>query len=153
VYKYNLDGKQAERDQQKMQVSKSFGITLVVIPYWWKHSKNFLYNQIVSQRPDLLQDYKPRGIDFISQPKAIAKQTTYIPLRSVDFDEETNDPTGLYDISLIILILYSWMSELQVGQRVFWNGNQLRSRAGIPVNISKDLTKDLPLFPIEGILR
>jgi hypothetical protein len=51
-YKWNSAFAQ-DRDQQKKIVSKEAGITLVVIPYWWNHSYSFLYDTLVSQRPDL----------------------------------------------------------------------------------------------------
>jgi hypothetical protein len=50
---YNQDSKQSERDKRKQLVSKEAGIHLVIIPYWWQNSQQFVWSRVAEQRPDL----------------------------------------------------------------------------------------------------
>jgi hypothetical protein len=40
-----------------LNLSKNSGISLIVIPYWWNHSEDFLRAKIAEQRPDLVQHF------------------------------------------------------------------------------------------------
>jgi hypothetical protein len=53
VLYFGLDDTQASRDKRKAELSKLNGITLIVIPYWWQFSKDFLYTLIAKLRPDI----------------------------------------------------------------------------------------------------
>jgi hypothetical protein len=50
---YRTDRRQPLRDKQKELVSQEAGITLIVIPYWWRHSEAFVLSETIKRRPDL----------------------------------------------------------------------------------------------------
>jgi len=48
------DGKSHQlRDDEKSRVCKSLGITLVEVPYWWRHDKESIMAILQKCRPDI----------------------------------------------------------------------------------------------------
>jgi hypothetical protein len=99
VLYYNLDGKQVERDNQKKLVSEAAGITLIVIPYWWRHSEQFLQSCIAVKRPDIYPYSKYRVLPNIFQPKISSVKSAYSPAKDQPFDIEKMDPFAWYEMN------------------------------------------------------
>jgi hypothetical protein len=82
------------RDKQKEVVSKEEGISLVIIPFWWQHSKDFLLAKIAEKRPDIAPEYATLKTPTIPLRNARGRQDKYIPSQSREFDERRQDPSG-----------------------------------------------------------
>jgi hypothetical protein len=55
--RYNtMDGIQTTRDKQKEIIAKEKGITLIIIPYWWNSSEQFVRTIVKEVRPDLIKE-------------------------------------------------------------------------------------------------
>jgi hypothetical protein len=85
VLLFNMNKQQGNRDKLKAEISKEYGITLVVIPYWWNHSEKFLKTQIASLRPDILPDYKLETA-HIPEPQSLHEREVYLPARAQSFN-------------------------------------------------------------------
>jgi hypothetical protein len=88
---FNRDGVQESRDKRKQIVAKEAGITLVVIPYWWRFSEEYLRSNIALKRPDLFPGYTPRAY-HIEPPTKMIKEERFVPSRGKKL--VTEDPTG-----------------------------------------------------------
>jgi hypothetical protein len=65
---------QKERDILKKEACKSFGITLIEIPYWWDGQYESIAATIYRARPDLFQNV-PNGDPIPSQQEFEATKT------------------------------------------------------------------------------
>jgi hypothetical protein len=143
-----LDGRQAVRDKKKITISKTAGINLITIPYWWQHSENFIRSRIAEQRPEIFTNFTI--IPAPTQPKSYRnttdKQTQepFIPSQIKQLDESIMDPAGW------------WMTEeLKNALQVYWDGSQLllvKHGKQKPLEMPNHLAKALPPFAIEGRL-
>jgi hypothetical protein len=138
VYVYNRDGTQQSRDKQKELISQATGITLIVVPYWWRHSEEYLRSRVAEVRPDIYPTYK--HISIGKPPKLKEFQSAYLPEKSKDLTQNM-DPTGW------------WMFPKYKGARVFWNGERLvSSHSGERIELPPTLAMAMPPFGIEGQL-
>jgi len=50
-----------QRDERKRKLCVLYGITLIVVPYWWSMTVESLIATIIQQRPDLISnaDHRP----------------------------------------------------------------------------------------------
>jgi hypothetical protein len=47
------------RDKEKIQACQSFGITLIVVSYKWKHDTQSIVDMIRHVRPDIIPEHIP----------------------------------------------------------------------------------------------
>eukprot|EP00028_Trichosphaerium_sp_Am-I-7-wt_P000504 CAMPEP_0168535040 /NCGR_PEP_ID=MMETSP0405-20121227/18388_1 /TAXON_ID=498012 /ORGANISM="Trichosphaerium sp, Strain Am-I-7 wt" /LENGTH=141 /DNA_ID=CAMNT_0008562121 /DNA_START=94 /DNA_END=519 /DNA_ORIENTATION=- len=57
---------QGARDMEKKTLCKSYGITIVNIPYWWKGDKESVMATINYHRPDIQVDVHPGMMPLIN---------------------------------------------------------------------------------------
>jgi hypothetical protein len=54
TFVHNTEGRQGINDLRKLEAAKRGGVTLITIPYWWKHSEKFVKDEVVAKRPDMI---------------------------------------------------------------------------------------------------
>jgi hypothetical protein len=93
-----LDGKQERRDKQKVEVSKSVGITVITIPYWWRHSEDIVRSRIAAVRPDIFPFEKSStALSVLRDEPPRKRKFVHVPLKPKPLTEKQN-PTGWYVI-------------------------------------------------------
>jgi DNA ligase-1 len=131
-------------DKEKYRICEENSIFLIQIPYWWDNTIESLGATLHFYRPDLFP------MQFNSKP--IPKEPVPLPINSHpagkplplmhgrDF-RENDDPTN-------------WlMSEKLDGVRAYWNGMELFSRVGKPMDAPEYFIKSLPKdHPLDGEL-
>eukprot|EP01124_Arcella_intermedia_P001397 TRINITY_DN10759_c0_g1_i2.p1 TRINITY_DN10759_c0_g1~~TRINITY_DN10759_c0_g1_i2.p1 ORF type:complete len:347 (-),score=73.81 TRINITY_DN10759_c0_g1_i2:776-1681(-) len=101
----------AFRDEKKKTECKKNGITLILVPYWWKGDKESLSATISKERPDVIDPSSVTGIEGISQDPPhfldhklssdLSKNITNSMSLPREWTKEI-DPTGWYFIYLTI---------------------------------------------------
>jgi hypothetical protein len=121
-----------------LSISKQAGISLVVIPYWWRNSEESLKARIGELRPDI---FKYQKINETAPRQPSKTEEEYIPSKSQAYDENTTDPTGFL------------VSEKYNGVRAFWDGHDLRlARNAKKIITPTDLSNSMPPHYVEGEL-
>jgi hypothetical protein len=82
TYIYHSERRQEDSDRRKLRVSKEEGITLIVIPYWWKYSEAVVRFKLATERPDLLTlRAKDKLVNLPTQPNVQQdKPVIYAPV-------------------------------------------------------------------------
>jgi hypothetical protein len=94
VYIYDTEGKQSIRDKRKEAISKSEGIDLIVVPFWWDWSEDALRFLIGKQRPDLFLIDPNYSVG--KQPTARKQVNSMLHIAAKKFQPEIADPSGMY---------------------------------------------------------
>jgi len=111
------------RDEKKIKICSEFGISIIIIPYWWNNNIESLKATILQKFPNL-SEFFPRH--FISEfrgksPISPLKNESLILTMNITLSQvwsENINPKGY------------WISEKFDGIRAIWRENNLFSRFG-----------------------
>jgi len=127
-------------DEERRKASKSLGITLIELPYWWQRDKETLLSLLQKERPDVnLDTTEAVPFSYGTYSTRDSRGRSFTLLRSMIWSEE-QDPTGW------------WISEKMDGVRAFWDGEKLYSRQQKEVAAPAEFIQMLPKMPLDGEL-
>jgi hypothetical protein len=84
-------------DQQKADIAKNYGITLIPIPFWWDKEHSSIISTLYSLRPDLsLSHIQGMPIPLL-MPEKFKQAIRYYPNVAKEYND-FHDPSGWYDL-------------------------------------------------------